>query len=325
MGLALSPDGKRLAFGSRVERTMVWSMPFDPAAGRITGRGEPVTPDGANAEILDMSPDGRQLAYRVQGSNRHELWIRSIDGGADRLRTVEDGAAIVQPRWSRDGTQLAYLRRPSDHARNASIVLLAADESGGERTLRASRVPEMVYDWSADAHSLLVRCRTNDDRWAICRLPNGQASGPAGDMRLVAADSRQNLYSAKNSPDGLWVSFIARPDMTRSTVFVSPADGGRWVALTDGRYFEDKPRWSPDGRTVYFLSNRSGFWNLWGRRFDSRAGTHVGDPFQVSHFDTSVQMIRNLADLQIGITRDRLILPLTQASGAVWVLDNVDR
>jgi hypothetical protein len=76
---------------------------------------------------------------------------------------------------------------------------------------------------------------------------------------------------------------------------------------------------------LYFLSNRSGFWNLWGRRFDSRAGAQVGDLFQVSHFDSSVQMIRNLADLQIGITRERLILPLTQASGAVWVLDNVDR
>jgi len=324
-GLSLSPDGKRLAFGSRVERTMVWSIPFDAAAGRITGRGEPVTPDGANAEILDMSPDGRQLAYRVEGSNRHELWIRSIDRHADRLRAVEDGAAIVQPRWSRDGTQLAYLRRPSDRARNASLVILAADKSGGERTLRASRVPEMVYDWSADGRSLLVRCGTSSNRWAICRLPSVQASGPAPDMRIVAADSRQSLYAAKNSPDGRWVSFIARPDMTRSTVFVSPAEGGPWIALTDGRYFEDKPRWSPDGRTLYFLSNRSGFWNLWGRRFDSHADAQVGDLFQVSHFDSSVQMIRNLADLQIGITRERLILPLTQASGAVWVLDNVDR
>jgi Tol biopolymer transport system component/DNA-binding winged helix-turn-helix (wHTH) protein len=324
-GLALSPDGKRLAFGSRVESTIAWSLPFDAAAGRITGAGEPITPDGANAEILDMSPDGRQLVYRVNGHNRHELWIRTLDRGADRLRAVEADAAIVQPRWSRDGTQLAYLRRPSNPMRDAAIVLLGANDRSGERVLRASSAPEMVYDWSADGRSLLVRCRVNSTRWAICRLPNTTASGPSPETHVVAADARQNLYAAKNSPDERWVSFIARPDMTRSTVFVSPANGGSWIGMTDGRYFEDKPRWSPDGGTLYFLSNRTGFWNLWGRRFDSNAGAPVGDAFQVSHFDTSAQMIRNLADLQIAITRERLILPITQASGVIWVLENVDQ
>jgi Tol biopolymer transport system component/DNA-binding winged helix-turn-helix (wHTH) protein len=324
-GLALSPDGKRLALGSRVENTVAWSLPFDPVSGRIVGAGEPVTPDGANAEILDMSPDGRQLAYRVNGRNRHELWIRSLDLGADRLRTVEADAAIIQPRWSRDGRQLAYLRRPSNRLRDSSIVLMAADVKGGEWVLPASRSPEMVYDWSADGRSLLVRCRTAAIQSAICRLPNAAAAGPAPEMLVIAADAQHNLYSAKNSPDGRWVSFIAAPDPTRSTVFVSPANGGSWVRMTEGRYFEDKPRWSPDGRTLYFLSNRTGFWNLWGRRFDSATGSPAGAPFQVSHFDTSVQMIRNLSDLQIAITRERLILPITQSSGAIWVLENVDR
>jgi Tol biopolymer transport system component/DNA-binding winged helix-turn-helix (wHTH) protein len=324
-GVALSPDGKRLAFGSRVESTVAWSLPFNPVSGRIMGPGEPITPDGANAEILDISPDGRQLAYRVNGLNRHELWIRSVALRADRLRTVEADAAIVQPRWSRDGTQLAYLRRPSNRMRDASIVLLAANDTAGQRVLPAAHSPEMVYDWSGDGQSLLVRCRAHTPRWAICQLPNASASGPAPDMRVVAADAKRNLYAAKNSPDERWVSFIAAPDPTRSTVYVSPAEGGRWVAMTEGRYFEDKPRWSPDGRTLYFLSNRTGFWNLWGRGFDSRDGIPVGEPFQVSHFDTSVQMIRNLSDLQIAITQDRLILPITQSSGVIWVLENVHR
>ena len=95
--------------------------------------------------------------------------------------------------------------------------------------------------------------------------------------------------------------------------------------MTEGRYFEDKPRWSPDGQALYFLSNRTGFWNLWGRRFEPETGRPVGEPFQVSQFDTSAQMIRNVADLQIAITGERLILPITQTSGVIWVLDNVDR
>jgi hypothetical protein len=36
-------------------------------------------------------------------------------------------------------------------------------------------------------------------------------------------------------------------------------------------------------------------------------------------------MIRNVSDLQIAVTRERLILPITQSSGVIWVLENVDR
>ena len=326
--IALSPDGRRLAFGSRTERTVAWSLPFDPVSGRIVGEGEAVTPEGSNAEILDLSPDGSQLAYRVAGQNRHELWIRSIDRQADHLRTVEVGAAIIQPRWSRDGTQLAYLRRPADPQRAAAVVLLRAADDGQQRVVPASRSPEMVYDWAADGQSFLVRCRENPAFSAICRLSNSPADGTAGDMHVVAADARRNLYAAKHSPDGRWVSFIAATDLTRSTVFVSPAGVGPWIPMTphEDRYFEDKPRWSPDGRTLYFLSNRNGFWNVWGRRFDPERGKALGGPFQVSRFDSSMQMVReNVADVQIGITSRRLILPVTQMSGAVWVLDNVDR
>jgi Tol biopolymer transport system component len=292
------------------------------------GDGEAVTPDGSDAEILDLSPDGSQLAYRVASRNRHELWIRSLDRQADHLRTVEVGAAIVQPRWSRDGTQLAYLRRPADPQRAASVVLLTANDDGQQRVVPAARSPEMVYDWSVDGRSLLVRCRTNQTFSAICRLANSAEEGVAPDMDLVAADARRNLYAAKHSPDGQWVSFIAATDLTRSTVFISPVGGGSWIPMTEDqdRYFEDKPRWSPDGRTLYFLSNRNGFWNLWGRRFDPDGGRALGEPFQVSRFDSSLQMVRdNVSNVQVAITSRRLILPVTQIAGAVWLLDNVDR
>ena len=147
-------------------------------------------------------------------------------------------------------------------------------------------------------------------------------------MHLIAADADRSLYAAAYSPDGRWVSFIAAPDLSRSTVFISPSTGGPWAAVTDAadHSFKDLPRWSPDGRTLYFLSNRTGFWNLWGRRIDSDAGTPLGEAFQISRFDSSVRMVGpDVSALQIAITRDHLILPITQASGAIWVLENIDQ
>jgi Tol biopolymer transport system component/DNA-binding winged helix-turn-helix (wHTH) protein len=325
-GLTLSPDGKRLAFGSRVERTHVWSLPFDPVSGRITGDGEAITPDGSDARILDISPDGQQLVYRVTGRNSDELWIRSLDRQADRLRRVEVDAAIVHPRWSRDGRRLAYLRRPTNRAQSSAVVLLAANGDEEQYVVPAASSTEMVYDWGLDGGSFLVRCRKSA-RPAICRLSNVPTAGLAPEMQLIASDADRNLYAAAYSPDGRWVSFIAAPDRSRSTVFVSPAAGGPWVPITqtDDHTFEDLPRWSPDGRTLYFLSNRTGFWNLFGRRFNPDTGTPLGEIFQVSRFDSSLQMVSNVSGLQMAVTHERLILPVTQTTGAVWVLENVDR
>jgi Tol biopolymer transport system component len=327
-GLALSPDGKRLAFGSRFERTLVWSLPFDPVSGRITGTGEPITPDGADARILDISPDGRQLVYRINGRNTDELWIRSLDRQADRLRRVEVDAAIVHPRWSRDGAQLAYLRRPVNRTHPAAVVLLAANDEHERHVVARTGSPEMVYDWGLDGCSFLVRCRANATRSAICRLTTPLEAGPKAEMQVIASDPDRNLYAAAYSPDGRWVSFIAAADLSRSTVYVTPSTGGAWIPITinDDHFFEDLPRWSPDGRTLYFLSNRTGFWNLFGRRFNPDTGTPLGEPFQVSRFDSSLQMVGpNVSGLQMAVTHERLILPVTQTSGAVWVLENVDR
>lgn len=324
-GLALSPEGARLAFGSRFERTSVWSLPFDASAGRITGKGHAITPEGANAKILDISPDGAQLVYRVTARDTDELWIRSLDRQADRLRKVEIDAAIVHPRWSRDGTRLAYLRRPSDPAQPAAVVLLAANGEQEHQLAPATRSLEMVYDWGSEDGTFLVRCRTDSGRSAVCRL---STSDSRGEMEVIAAHPERDLYAAAYSPDGRWVSFIAARDLTRSTVFVSPAGGGRWNALTspEDLSFEDLPRWSPDGRTLFFLSNRNGFWNLWGRRVDPDTGMPVGEPYQISRFDSTVQMVGpEVSALQFAVTRDRLILPVTETSGAVWILENVNR
>ena len=65
---------------------------------------------------------------------------------------------------------------------------------------------------------------------------------------------------------------------------VMPRAGGEWVAVTDGESYDDKPRWPPDGRALYFLSARDGSLNLWGRRFDPETGTVVGAPYRVTSF-----------------------------------------
>ena len=84
--------------------------------------------------------------------------------------------------------------------------------------------------------------------------------------------------------------------------------------------------WSPDGKTIYYISNRStAFFNVWGIRFDPARGQPVGEPFRVTSFDNPGRMVWPSHAVEIALSTDRLFLPITEVTGSIWVLDNVDQ
>jgi Tol biopolymer transport system component len=155
-----------------------------------------------------------------------------------------------------------------------------------------------------------------------------ESDEPSASIRVVAADPNRNFFEQRFSPNQRWISFVSvsGSDAGVSTVCVMPAAGGPWRAVTDGREYDDKPHWAPDGRTIYFVSHRDGALNVWGRRFDPAQGTAIGAPFQVTTFSGPRQMISaSLQQMQIALTADRLFLPITETQSELWILDNVDR
>jgi hypothetical protein len=96
------------------------------------------------------------------------------------------------------------------------------------------------------------------------------------------------------------------------------------TAITDGHAFEDKAHWGPDGRTLYFVSNRGAFLNVWGRRMDPDSGQPVGPLFQVTRFDGLRQAFApDLRSVDVAVTADRLFVPVTETSSQIWILDHV--
>ena len=147
-------------------------------------------------------------------------------------------------------------------------------------------------------------------------------------MRVVTSHPEANLWQARFSPDNRWISFCAAKatEAGISTIFVVPASGGEWTRITEGRYFDDKARWSPDGKTLYFVSNRTGFFQVWGIRFDPSKGQPVGDPFRVTDFEGPGQMILlNRKTMEMALSADRLILPIMEVSGGIWILENAEQ
>jgi hypothetical protein len=111
---------------------------------------------------------------------------------------------------------------------------------------------------------------------------------------------------------------------------VVPAGGGareEWTAIAGEHEWTDKPRWAPDGRTIYFLSRHSSpFFNLWASRFDREHGKPVGEPFQLTNFDSPSLLIwPEIAGAANGISAHRAVLTMATVTGNIWMIENVDR
>jgi hypothetical protein len=65
---------------------------------------------------------------------------------------------------------------------------------------------------------------------------------------------------------------------------------------------------------------------VWKVRFDPASGEPLDQPTRVTDFENSTQLIMpNIVQLEMALTSDRIILPMMETSGGIWVLENVDR
>ncbi len=335
--ITLSPDGRKLAFTTRSERTRLWSLPFNAATGQTKGAGQAVTPPGLNALGFDLTRDGKQLAFIVQRAEKRELWAKSLADGSEKLLVAADDFVPTAPRWSRAGSRLAYARNRLPSAERSqqytftfehAISLLNAD--GGEQGLTSPHILQgWPWDWSADQTAILgSSARQTPGQWGLYLFPLVAAPQAETQMRLVTARPEYDAFNARFSPDERWVCFIGvnRTDLGDAGIYAIPAQGGEWVRLSESNYYADKPRWAPDGRTIYFLSDRSGFFNVWGRRFDPAAGRTVGEAFRVTSYESPAQMIPPaMTEIELALAAERLVVPIMEVAGSIWILENVDR
>jgi Tol biopolymer transport system component/DNA-binding winged helix-turn-helix (wHTH) protein len=334
VGLAISPDGSRLSFGVNTARPGVWSFEFDPSTGRIGANGQQVISGASGERGADATRDGQRIVYRLDRQNRQEIWLQD---GEPRLLVSENGWNVSAPKWSIDQTRIVYQRRSLPAAgtpERRSVAVLDVTTPGQKplEILGPSSTQEAIpTDWRPDDRAILAGCRMKaDDPLGICEISLPASGASAGGSRLtwLTGDEQMSLYQQRYSPNQRWISFIAVPrsDRSASTVYVMPTSGGPWRPVTDGQAYDDKPRWSADGRTLYFISNRDSRFEVWARRFDPETGQPQDAPFRVTALEGARQILSPyLADMEMFITPSRIFLPMFEASSRVWMLDQADR
>jgi Tol biopolymer transport system component len=283
-----------------------------------------VTSSGVEVTGQSLTQDGKKLAFSGNRAGKQDLWEKSLVDGRE-APFVADDYSRAGPRWSRDGTRLAYFR----YTKGGGQLVVWSSQSRNEEPITTSRGYREVRDWSPDGKWLLISQGNNDTHRAeLWLLPVAARPHAEAASRKITSNLAYNLFDGQFSPDGRWIVFeaVKQPPTpnAESALYVLPATGGPWTRLSEGEHWDDKPRWSPDGNMIYFVSDRSGFFNVWGIHFDATKGKPVGEPFRVTAFETPALMLPAPFDRgEPSITRDHLVLTLEDLSGSIWILDNV--
>jgi len=324
--LALSSDGRKLAFTEEVQHIQTWLFPFDASRGKLIGDGHAVTPVGMAAWRQNLSADETRLAFSCGHGGRSELWEMSLDN-SHIAPVVADDQLRDRPLWSPDGKHLAYVRY-NFLTHDARFVLWSLDTRHEEPISDAS--DGNLYDWSPDGKELLVsRLNKENQRSEIWLLPIAAAPNANAAETKIIADPEYDLDEQHFSRDGRWIVFQALrnlPTKLESKLYVTPASGGRWIPVTEGTHWDDKPRWSPNGKMIYFVSGRGGFFNVWGIHFDPSQGKVMGEPFAVTKFDSPALMVpEHIPSVDLSLSQNHLVLTLEQVSGSIWMLEDVSQ
>jgi len=326
-GISLTADGRKIALSVRDERIRLWAFRFDPAAGRLLDPGEPITGATMDALAPVLSRAGTRLLYETERGDKQELWVRSLIDGRDTLLIGDNRYRRASPIWSFDDRNIVYLRTVAGDEGSADSdreVLTIPSAGGSEQRLHTPAPIDRLLDWSLDGAWLLAALQQRaGGRYQLALV---RADGHNDEVRVIATDAHSNLWKARFSTDGQWVAYVGLTGPGRSAIHAVPLAGGTPIKITEGDTYDDRPRWSPDGRLVYFLSTRGGFLNLWAKRFDPVERRAVGEPFPVTQFDSPARMIPpRMVQLGVAMSSDRVILPIREASGNIWILEGVNR
>lgn len=131
------------------------------------------------------------------------------------------------------------------------------------------------------------------------------------------------------SPDEKWVAFSGWHEGEHARqILVVPltADGAvaanQVVEIASDSYSNREPVWSPDGRRIYFLSDRDGSTCVWARDVDAESKRPVGDSFEAAHFHGAGRLVRgptaNPGSIGLSATSNFLVLTLTDTKGNIW-------
>jgi tricorn protease len=196
--------------------------------------------DPAGQVDFALAPNGKRTLFSARG----DIFSVPTEYGATRDLTGTPGVDEDHPAWSPDGRSIAYT---TDVGGRQEIAVRPA-EGGPERVLTALEEGYFYGPlFSPDGKTLAFSDGAH-------RLWTVRTDG--GAPREVAQDKFGEIHDQAFSPDGRWLAFSMSAANRRRDLYLYEIGPGRLTRLGSGGEVDYGPVWSPDGKYLYFISNR---------------------------------------------------------------------
>ena len=195
----------------------------------------------------DISPSGKRAVLEARG----EIFSLPAEHGVIRNLTATPGIAERYPAWSPDGKYVAYW---SDRSGEYELTIRPADGSGEEERL-TSLGKGFRYQpfWSPDSKNLAFIDQAkriqiyNRDDGAIIEI----------DQDLWRTHGGLSGFEPSWSADSRWLAYSRGVDNPQSAIFLFDTENRQLHQVTSGYYSSFRPVFDPDGKYLYFYSNRT--------------------------------------------------------------------
>ena len=307
--ITLSEDGRRLAYTKSVEQSNICSIPIVLNRKVTLDEAIPHTSENNYIESLDISPDGKWIAFDSNRRGNMDLWIMRKDGTELRQLTT-DKAHDWYPRWSPDGKKILF------HSfRNGNRDLFEVPVSGGPvKQLTNHPAEDLVSSWSPNGE----RIAFVSNRSGSMNLWMMQSNGKKVQQLTFTDDQDLNLVW---SPDGKEIAFCSNRTgfyelfSIPEDQFLIPKNEDKSIQLTYCKWAYAAPLyWAADSKTIY----------VYGVGGPDNKGANL---FAVSRTDGSAQV---LIDFQGSLKepsyslysdKERIYFPLWERSSDLWMAE----
>ena len=232
--------------------------------------------DSSFARYPSLNMDGSLIAFSYQG----DIWTVPIDGGKASRITIHQGYES-NPCWNPDGTRIAF----SSNRFGQNDLFIIDSEGGLPERITYHSAADLLTDWSV-AGKLLFESNRNFRQVEWDRELRSISSGGGTPVRLMDAFGSEPVIS----PDGRFVAFVRGACRIPREAYQGSANRDIWLYHTETNTFSQltrfegqdyHPVWG-DNQTLYFISARSGKYNIFSVEVDE-TGQLSSEPVQITN------------------------------------------
>lgn len=270
LNFSLLPDGKTLVTSILEELTMknkteyranIWQLNTS-----IAGAPRKAVTQGDYYDIHpNPSIDGSTLYFSTTRNGRLGVWNLKLNGKGG-LRTVTMGNTADYSPALKPKTEHIYYAAVLPGSTAPAYIWNKPANGGMPEQLTEGTAPQ----WSPNGKKLLYikgDVKKNKARIWICDADGGNQT------QLSVGSGDFNDIDARWSVDGKKIIFSSNRSLLKGKhnydIYIMDAEGGNLTQLTTNGSHDDKPVFGPDGKTVFFRSNRGLVWDIWTMKINT--------------------------------------------------------